>query len=317
MFLWYGSLNSQEFTSEQIKIISNRNQYKCIIEGVDNPGADAKNRQYVSYPNLPAGKYVCRLTTANSLAIWNDSEVSVLVNINPPFWDTWYFKLFAFVACASSIYIMHLAKVKRILGLAKARERVSRDLHNEMGSNLSTINILVNVARATLAEKNERERAIQLLDKIKSLSAKVVETVDEVNWSTDPRNDSMDEITKRMRLLGSHLEDFNINFSFIIEGNIANCKLDIERRSHLYLMYKEVITNIGKHSKCKNATVHFIFKETIELTVVDDGIGFNISSFHRGNGLQNIQTRGKKINARVSIGSEPGKRTMIKIIIPK
>jgi two-component system, NarL family, sensor histidine kinase UhpB len=198
------------------------------------------------------------------------------------------------------------------------REKVARDLHDNMGSNLSTINILTNVVMNELMKPRSNLKVVDILDKISHLSSHAMESVDDIVWSLNPLHDSFEQIIMRMRLLGGQvLEDQGINFIFYSEGDPAKCQLDIERRNDLYLIYKESITNISKYAKCRNVYTNLsVYPGNVQLVIADDGIGFSNTISGNGNGLQNIRARSKNLNGILTIKSELTKGTRIELNFP-
>ena len=204
-----------------------------------------------------------------------------------------------------------------MIALGKVRERLSRDLHDDMGSNLSSINILSNVARGAL-NPNTDTKVGDMLDKISFLSIQTMESVDEIVWSLDPQHDSFTEIVARMRLMGGELlESQNIHFAFLIEGDLARCNIAIDRRNDFYMIYKEAINNIIKYAKCKNVSANLIIsKNEIILRIIDDGVGFNLSQPINGNGLRNFKARARNLKGKLNVESKINAGTRIELHIP-
>jgi ligand-binding sensor domain-containing protein/two-component sensor histidine kinase len=294
-----------------------KNQYMYRLDGVDNDWINAGNRTNVAYANLSPGQYTFRLKAANSLGIWTEKEVGVSLNIDQPFWEKWYFKLLLGAITVAVAVIIYKVKMANIEAVARIREKISRDLHDEMGSNLSTINILSNVARGEAGKGVANGKVKEMLDRISSLSVHALESVDEIVWSLNPQNDSFEEMIARMRSLGAQiLEDQGINFMFDAEGDPKFLQLDIERRTDLYLIYKESINNICKYAKCKNVYVKLLIgKDLVKLVVADDGIGFKTETLSDGNGLNNMKARSENLKGKLRIESELNKGTRLELDI--
>lgn len=269
----------------------------------------------ISFAELPPGKHEVEL--CYSLAGVKSPVVSLKIEIIPPFWKTLWFLLLCIVVVVSLIVFIYRIQLGKVLALVRVREKLARDLHDEMGSNLSTINILSNVVKGYIKTTPTTEKEIQIIDKIGSLSSQAISAMDEIVWSLNSNADSMEEIIKRMRLIGSHLEDLNINFSFHVEGSITETKIDPDSKNHFYLIYKEIITNIKKHSHSKNVRASLSFTdEFVELKVTDDGQGFELEKIQRGNGLRNIRSRSEKMNATLTVKTQPGVGTTTIVLIP-
>jgi ligand-binding sensor domain-containing protein len=295
-----------------------KTQYFYRMEGVDPRWVNVGNRRNVTYAGLRPGDYTFRLKAINARGITSESSTLIKLNISPPFWGTWYFKLLMVAIASSIIYFLYNLKLSRIAALAKIREKISRDLHDDMGSNLSTINILSNVAKGTVSVPGSHSEISDILNKISDLSFQAMESVDEIVWSLNPQHDSFEEIVARMRLMGGEiLESQNINFMFSLEGDPARCNLAIDRRNDFYMIYKESITNITKYAKCRNVNANLaITKNQVTLIITDDGVGFDLGRINGGNGIQNIRARTKNLKGRLNIESRINTGTRIEVHIP-
>lgn len=212
------------------------------------------------------------------------------------------------------LYKLWSGRTKR--EMAKIRERISRDIHDDMGSNLSTINILSGVALETLST-SESIKAKEVLGKISIMSNIVMESVDEIVWSINPRHDSFQKIVARMRAIGCQLENQGIAFSFNVKGDPSKCTLDLEQRHDFYLIYKEAITNIAKYAKCQNVVATIVIAPTqVSMSVKDDGVGFKVDFQSDGNGLRNMSSRAKNLNGELKIVSADNQGTALELAFP-
>lgn len=213
------------------------------------------------------------------------------------------------------LYKLWSGRTKR--EMARIRERISRDIHDDMGSNLSTINILSGVAIKTLSSSPNGPKTKEILGKISIMSNLVMESIDEIVWSIDPQHDSFEKVIARMRLLGAQLENQGVSFSFKVNGDPSKCTLSVEQRHDFYLIYKEAITNIAKYAKCKNVIVTLVIEATeILLSIKDDGIGFDVDTQLNGNGLNNMKNRSKNLTGRLKIESALNQGTTIELEFP-
>jgi len=269
----------------------------------------------ISYGGLSPGKH--RLDIFFSTGGGKSPITSISIKVIPPFWATWWFMLISAAATLSIFILIYRIRINKIKELARVKEKIARDIHDEMGSNISTIGILSSVLKDKLKQTSSLDKESQILEKIGRLSTEAMEAASEIVWSVNPKNDSMKEVARRMRLTGSQLEDFGINFSFIVEGDMSERELSQETRNDFYLIYKEIITNIAKHSKCKNVSVVINFGDEFgEMIIQDDGIGFNVEKDSSGNGLKNMMARVKKMTGNLSIESKVGLGTITKIQFP-
>ncbi|MEP7081038.1 MAG: ATP-binding protein [Ginsengibacter sp.] len=207
-------------------------------------------------------------------------------------------------------------RAKRQIDMEKMRNDIARDLHDDIGSTLTSINILSKVA----LQQQENSDSIlgNSMQKIKDRSSAIMESMGDIVWAINPHNDTFEKMIFRMKEFTAEiLEPLNISYHFNEEGNFSNIKLDIKKRKDFYLLFKEAINNAAKYSNCKNLEV-YIKKDMqdLHLKVADDGIGFNEKVVRNGNGLVNMRERAVAMNAKINIESAKGKGTVVAIDVP-
>jgi len=228
-----------------------------------------------------------------------------------------------FVLVALGLYILRryrgrLEKEKKRIGelnrILALRQRLSADMHDDVGSTLSSISLYTH--SLLMQPQNERQRSV--LEKIKRNAQNAQECVGDIIWSVNPDMDLMEQIASKMRALGADLtEHAHIGFSFIETGDIASLKIEMSARRNLYLIYKEAINNAVKYSRCKHIQVTLRTTEQhFEMEIADDGAGFDGSKKHMGNGLVNMQRRADEINSKLNIITSEKKGTVIHLIFP-
>ncbi|MBS1596672.1 MAG: tetratricopeptide repeat protein [Bacteroidetes bacterium] len=208
-----------------------------------------------------------------------------------------------------------IQKARQMVEIEKLRNNIARDLHDDIGSVLSSININSNVALSNAGE----ERIVKgQLEKIKEHSGRMMEGMSDIVWAINPINDSLDKMIIRMKEFAVEiLEPQNINFSFKTEGNVTEAALDISRRKELYLIFKEAINNAAKYSGCKNIAINLgTNRNRIQLKISDDGKGFDKNLIKSGNGLHNMEQRAVAIGGSIEIFSTMGKGTELNLEIP-
>ena len=207
-------------------------------------------------------------------------------------------------------------RTKRLIEMEKIRNNIARDLHDDIGSTLTSINILSKVALqqqpagGTMMDTN--------MQKIKDRSAAIMESMSDIVWAINPQNDTAEQMVFRMKeFTGEILEPLNINYTFKEEGDFSNLKLDIKKRKDFYLFFKEAVNNAAKYSRCSNLQIQLLHNQhSLQLTVTDDGTGFNEAEVKKGNGLNNMHERAVAMEANISIDTAPGKGTSILLNVP-
>jgi signal transduction histidine kinase len=185
--------------------------------------------------------------------------------------------------------------------------QVSRDLHDDIGSSLSGINMLCQLAQQQLVELNYGA-ANELLQKINTYNNEVVEKVSDMAWLLKPNQESLFILIKKLKAYClSATSSKNICLHFDSGPEISEKELTIQQRKTVYLISKEAINNAVKYSGCKNIYYSIYSDDNkMKLFISDDGNGFSVSEINNGNGLTNMKTRAAEIGASFNIQSEPG-----------
>jgi signal transduction histidine kinase len=199
--------------------------------------------------------------------------------------------------------------------MEKLRNRVARDLHDDMGSTLSTINILSAMAKTKM--NVDAVKTSEYLTKISDNSQRMMEAMDDIVWSIKPSNDSLQRITARMREFATNvLEAKDMALRFEVDEKVCDIKLNMAARRDFFLIFKEAVNNVAKYSKANTVTISVACKNRrLLMKVKDDGVGFATGRAD-GNGLSNMQKRADAMNGSISIISAPGKGTEVVMSIP-
>lgn len=200
--------------------------------------------------------------------------------------------------------------------LLNVRSGIAKDLHDEIGSTLTSIKILSEVSQNNL--QKDQQKASSLLHKITEQSAQMQQGMSDIIWAITPENDKLENTLIRMREYASHtLEPKSIVASFRVDEKALSQNLDMQQRRDFFLIFKEAINNAAKYSEASRVEIR-IQKENdqLQLSVTDNGIGFITGSESSSNGLKNMKARAEALNGRVTIHSEPGKGTQVMAIVP-
>jgi streptogramin lyase/two-component sensor histidine kinase len=293
------------------------NRYMYKLEGLDARWVDAGGRRFANYANVPPGEYVFHVKVGNANNGWSE-PVSFGFRVDPPFWQRWWFVLLVTVVVAAMIYAAYRVRVDRLLEMERVRSHISRDLHDDIGSTLSSINIL---AHATRSRMNERDqgRVEESLVKIGERTQRMLDNMTDIIWSIKPENDSLPNVLARMRDYASGmLEAREIDHTIIFPDQFTNLQLPLELKNNLYLVFKEAVNNLVKYSGASKALIQITIRNrTLHLLVQDNGRGFDTTARRRGNGLSNMQRRAEESTAELKVESSPGKGTTIEFIISR
>ncbi|MDP4218416.1 MAG: 7TM diverse intracellular signaling domain-containing protein [Bacteroidota bacterium] len=190
------------------------------------------------------------------------------------------------------------------------RNKIAQDLHDDIGSTLSSISILSGLA---LEERNS-SHALETMNEIKDSSIMLMERMDDIVWSINPSNDSLENLLIRVKHFATTLfEAKELNYSIDIPDDIHEVRLPTDYRQHIYLVLKEAINNLVKYANATKAEIRISFDTptVLEVSVRDDGRGFDASGQSRGNGIPGMRRRAELMNAELTVQSAPGQGTLI------
>ena len=290
--------------------------YYYKLEGADNQWIKADYSQQVNYSLLPPGNYTFLVKCVNDQNFTTKNVTRFPIVVTPPYWYSWWFISLCAISIAVIIHYVYRLRINRILAVEKVRQKVARDLHDDMGSTLSTINILSSMAKNKI--KNDPVKVSEYIGKISDNSSRMMEAMDDIVWNINPANDDMQKTIARMREFATNvLEAKDILFRFNFDDSINNVRLNMEQRRDVFLIFKEAINNAAKYSHCNNVIASFSQSgKTIHLSIVDDGDGFDVENADNGNGLKNMQRRARHLNGKIKFISQPLKGTSIFVEFP-
>lgn len=226
--------------------------------------------------------------------------------------------LLGFVVLFAALLFVR-ARTHRRLQLEQLRSRLSRDLHDDIGSTLSSINILSTVARRKAEAGDEAGAAASLIG-IGERTQRLMRNMSDIVWSVDPERDTLEELLARMREFGSAvLEPKGMDLRFEARGDLEGT-LPPALKSNLYLIYKEAVNNAAKHAHATEVAVSFIHSNhRLRMTITDDGKAMEAvdgaGSPGGGNGLRNMRMRALEMKAELKIEGPSPQGTRIDLVL--
>ena len=207
-------------------------------------------------------------------------------------------------------------KLEQQSQLLSVRNDIARDLHDEIGSTLTSIKILSEVSQNNL--EKDQQKASSLLYKITEQSSQMQQGMSDIVWAIKPDNDKLENMLIRMREYASHtLEPKNIEVIFSVEEQALSQSLNMQQRRDFFLIFKEAINNAAKYSQATKVEIGLKKEEDwLCLRISDDGIGFITNKETSSNGLKNMKTRAGALQGSLDIQSGPGSGTVIIATVP-
>jgi len=285
------------------------NHYKYKIEGFDQNWIESGTRNYASYTNLDAGSYTLKIAGSNSDGIWSDHEISLGIIITPPYWATWWFRLLIILAIFALFYLFHKIRVARLLEIERLRVQIASDLHDDIGSALTKIAINSEIIQNT---KNSGQISAAARS-IGQVSRAVITTMSDIIWSIDARNDTIGDLLDRMKDMAVDMFSVrDIQYRFVYKGLEPERKIAIQLRQNLFLIFKEAINNIVRHSQADDVSIELTNNDgRFVMKISDNGQGFDLQNSGTGNGIKNMKMRAQRIGAQIETINNNGITTIL------
>ena len=303
-------------------------RFRYRLVGLDPDWVEADTRRIAFYSYLPPGNYRFQVTACNSDGVWNQNGASMAVTVLPHIWQTWWFigavtgvLLIGAIGAARVIEKKkikgHLKQLEQERALERERARIAQDLHDDLGSSLTRISLLSQLA---LADKDQPVQVQAHANKISQSAGQTVRALEEIVWALRPGSDSLQSLVEYIAHFANEL----------FEGDLARCRLDLphdlpsiplppEMRHNIFLVVKEALANALKHAGAgevrvqASASVNFL-----EIVVQDDGRGFDPrtpTDNGERHGLGNMRRRAEAMGAIIEVQSWPGKGTTVRLFV--
>jgi|TARA_R100000541_G_scaffold49839_5_gene56994 hypothetical protein len=289
-----------------------RNTYQYKLDGFDNDWSTWSLETQKDYTNLGEGEYVFKVKSRNVYEA--DGEIDTITfTILPPWYRTWWAYMLYLIVIAGILYGIYKIRINQILKIQGVRNRIADDLHDDLSGTLIGIS---NFAKAITKNPNKenQERFIGLIEKS---ADEAKEKISDIVWTINPTHDEwVNFLTKCRRHASDILEAQGIEYSLEMDENIPG-QLEMELRKNLWLIFKEIITNITKHAEAEYVLIRFKTQSNkLNITIRDKGKGFDMKAVESGNGIQNIKKRVEAIDGEVSLESIVAEGTSWIIEVP-
>lgn len=294
----------------------NELRYQYKLQGVDKDWSAPTESRSINYAQLAPGSYRFTVRAINSDGLISAEPASFDFRILPPIWQRWWFLLLATLLVASIVYLVYRQRLARLIELERVRTRIATDLHDDIGANLSLIAMLSEVARGQV--RSDDHRLKEWFSTIAATSRDTVDSMSDIVWAVNPKRDHLRDLTQRMRrfaddILGAR----NIQLRFREPDTDLDLKLGADLRREVFLIFKETINNLVRHSQCTQAEVDLhIAHGRFVLRVNDNGRGLNSANADAGTGLTSMRGRANRLGGSFEISSPTEAGTTITLDVP-
>ncbi|HNR18990.1 MAG TPA: two-component regulator propeller domain-containing protein [Bacteroidia bacterium] len=290
--------------------------YYYRLSGIDEEWRSNEHNPLVTYTNLPPGNFLFEYKATNSDGVQSEVKSLPLIII-PPFYQTWYFYALVAAAAAAIIYTIYKLRINQVLKLQEVRNKIARDLHDDIGSTIGGINIYSQVANVKLTN-NGASDVKSILEKIEESSREIIDKTADAVWAVSPHNDSLKNLVMRMEAYAaSLLGAAHITFKIDCDENLYHAQLEMNHRKNLFLIYKEAIHNILKYAHATHVNISIIKKSNkLQMVIADDGKGIDKNKNpYNGNGIKNMKARAEELNGSFEVVSSAAQGTRIEVFV--
>jgi ligand-binding sensor domain-containing protein/signal transduction histidine kinase len=295
-------------------------RYSYKLEGAGSDWSPALGRHTVDYAALTGGKYRFLVKAVTSEGIESAAPAEIEFTVLPPLWRRWWFESLAVALAAALVFAAHRYRVTQMVALERMRTAIATDLHDDIGSSLSQIAILSEVARVS---GNGQGRPGEPLERVATLARELVDSMGDIVWSIRAEPHGMDSLIRRMREFGLDLlASQGIEFELRTPPPGHDVQLSLQERRQLFLVFKECLHNAARHSHGTTVIAGMrVVDRGIALTVEDDGVGLRNGEkslgWKGGTGIQNMRRRVESLGGRMQLTSKPGEGCRVEIHLPK
>jgi ligand-binding sensor domain-containing protein/signal transduction histidine kinase len=269
----------------------------------------------VHLANLAAGSYtfVVRAITANGRP---GAGASLTFTVLRPFWQTWWFPLASGIGVTALVFLVHAQRLRGQLGIERVRSRIAMDLHDDIGASLSRMSVLSEALRSGPSLRDAS--AQRMLDDIAQSSRQLVRDLGDIVWSLDPRRDQTGDLVSRLRAFGSDLlETHGVEWAVdsLLEDSPRSLPAHVRRE--LFLVFKEGIHNVARHSQATKAALRLLVCDgAFDGELIDDGRGVGDGRSGGGTGLTSMRARVARLGGTIDVATTSDGGTRLRVVVP-
>jgi len=285
--------------------------FEYRLEGVEQDWRSTTASEAIRYAGISVGEHRLIVRVRDEFGRLGPEHALLTVRVNGPVWQQWWFYAIALLVVSTGLYAFYNYRLKQAMKLQQVRNRIASDLHDEVGSSLSSITIGAQLAARLSPDASEQVKL--LLSRMGETSSESLRSISDIVWAIDPKNDEGEALVKRMRRIAQELlESKGVDVSFDVGTGVEDLKLPMNARKEIVLIYKEAVHNASKYSGASLVQVSLHRRNgSLAVSVKDDGKGFDIALHPDGHGLGSMKRRAGTIGAELTLNSSPGMGTLV------
>ncbi len=285
-------------------------EYSYRLNGDSSSWSAGQKNGFISFVGLPPGKYQFMVKVKDSNNGWSrPAEFSF--EILKPFWQRWWFILLLLFLTGYLVFALFQFRLHEKLVVLNVRQKLHRDLHDDIGATLSSIKVYTEVLQ------DDPGNSI-IIGLIRENAEDMISQLELIAWATNPQNDSFKslcELMKKYAIPACYAKKIDFDFrtdsiqsQLIIPGNV---------RKNLFLVFKEAINNILKYSEATACKAEMVIRNhKFILEISDNGKGMKKEERDHGYGMQNMHKRAEELKGTLDLITAPGMGVTIRMVIP-
>ncbi|RNC85539.1 MAG: hypothetical protein ED557_01850 [Balneola sp.] len=276
-----------------------KTEFRTKLAGFDKDWNKWTSETQKDYTNIPEGEYNFQVQARNVFGAVSEAQSFSFI-VLPPWYRTWWAYFMYTIFISGILYTAFKIRVNQILKVERMRTRIANDLHDDVSATLTGISLF---AEAVQRDKDPKKRSY-FMNRITKSAGDAKENITDIVWAINPENDGWKEFLVKCRRYASDLlESKGIEYTLHIADQIPG-KLKMDVRQHLWMIFKEMLTNVVRHSKAERVDVILdVENGVLKLIVQDNGTGFEEGG-KTGNGLLNIRKRAEKIKGKLQLETD-------------
>jgi signal transduction histidine kinase len=232
----------------------NKLDYYYQLENLDSTWIKSDDGHQAVYTFLPAGHYTFKLKTRSVEGVWSAETVHLRLRVLPPFYKTWWFFVLLSVLVGTVLYLLYHERIKRLMTLHNIRSDIASHLHKDVSLTLNNINVLSQIAR--MKADRDIDRSKELIDEISGKSYNMMVSMDEILWSIDPSNDTMEKTLLRMKEFAKTIEvTYGATIDLMVHEKVKNLRLDMKVRHDFFIVCKAALQQVAQYAGGSNIMV--------------------------------------------------------------
>jgi signal transduction histidine kinase/ligand-binding sensor domain-containing protein len=310
-------------------------RFRYRIDGLESDWVDAGTQRVAHYGYVPPGRYRFRVSASHGDGRWSTREASLAFVVLPRFYERravqGTFAVGALVVVGLIVRVVSTRRLRRrverlemLRAVDRDRDRIARDIHDDLGAGLTQITLLSEIAR-----REPPEDVTGPLGQISETARELTRAMDEIVWAVNPRHDSLDAlVTYICQFAQEYLTIAGVQCRLDVPSSLTPHALTADVRHSLFLAVKEALNNIAKHARARVVWIRLVERERgFRLTIEDDGVGFDEDAVlahaaaaratpgrpNAGQGLRNLRERLASIGGRCDVTSAPGRGTQVSL----